>query len=197
MSREECRGKIGLVEQDSPLLYGTLRDNVTYSAPEADEREIRRALELANLVELLERLPQGLDTEVGERGTLLSGGERQRVAIARSLLTRPSLLLLDEPTAHLDAVNEAALSRAIDRVSRECALLVIAHRLSTIRAADRIVILEEGSIADEGDHRQLLRRNTYYRDITTASGERRVSRSRRRAPATAAQAAKRPRRSRS
>jgi ABC-type multidrug transport system fused ATPase/permease subunit len=167
INRQEYRAALGLVEQHAPVLYGTLRENLTYTAPDADEGEIARVVELANLTELVSRLPRGLDTDVGEHGMLLSGGERQRVAIARSLLRRPALLLLDEPTAHLDAMNEAALRRAIDRVSTECALLVIAHRFSTVRAADLIVLLDRGEVVAVGSHEELLETSDYYRSLAT------------------------------
>lgn len=167
LGRREHRARIGFVEQHCPLLYGTLRANVMYAAPEADEDSLRTALRLANLDTLVARLPRGLDTDVGEHGMLLSGGERQRVAIARSLLARPSLLLLDEPTAHLDPHNEAALSRVIGQVSTRCALLVVAHRFSTVRSADRIVVLEEGEVVAVGSHEELLGTSEYYRAVAT------------------------------
>ena len=167
MRRTEYRARIGLVEQHCPLLYGTLRDNLRYTAPDADGDEIQRVIELANLTELVSRLPRGLDTDVGEHGMKLSAGERQRVAIARALLTRPALLLLDEPTAHLDVVNEEALSRTIDQVSRECALVTIAHRLSTVQSADQIVVLDHGEIVAVGHHHDLLETSDCYRGLVT------------------------------
>ena len=165
--RNEHRAEIGFVEQHCPLLYGTLRENLVYAAPDADEEALWTALSLANLEEVVARLPFGLDTDVGEHGMLLSGGERQRVAIARSLLPRPSLLLLDEPTAHLDPLNEAAFSRLIEQVSTRCALLVVAHRFPTVRSADQIVILDEGEVVAVGGHDQLLDTSEYYRAVVT------------------------------
>jgi ABC-type multidrug transport system fused ATPase/permease subunit len=148
LSIDECRARIGLVEQHAPLLHGSVRENVGYARPEADEADLWWALELANVAETVRRLPDGLDTAVGEHGTMLSGGERQRIAIARALLLRPQLLLLDEPTSQLDAANAAALADAIARVSAHCTLLVIAHRRSTIGVADQTVLLEAGRVAD-------------------------------------------------
>ncbi|WP_149546870.1 ABC transporter ATP-binding protein [Streptomyces marokkonensis] len=161
------RARIGLVEQHAPLLYGTLRDNLVYANPSADEREIRETLRMVNLEELVARLPNGLETQVGDRGFNLSGGERQRVAIARALLVRPELVLLDEPTSQLDPINERDLTDVLRDISRERALLVVAHRMSTVRAADRIVVLDDGRVTSVGSHEQLLAEDPFYRRLTT------------------------------
>ncbi|WP_258053018.1 ABC transporter ATP-binding protein [Streptomyces sp. Ru73] len=161
------RARIGLVEQHAPVLHGTLRENLLYAAPDAGPDELDRAIELAHLDELVSRLPRGLHTETGEHGMALSGGERQRIALARSLLTRPGLLLLDEPTAHLDAVSEVALRRSIRRISHECALLVIAHRYSTVRAASLVVVLDGGRVT-AGTHDELLITSDHYHSLLRA-----------------------------
>ncbi|GGV70586.1 ABC transporter [Streptomyces longisporoflavus] len=166
VQRHAHRARIGLVEQHCPVLHGTLRENLMYAAPDADERELRRALELAQLTELVAQLPRGLDTDAGEQGIALSGGERQRIAIARALLARPQLLLLDEPTAHLDAVNEAALRHSIRETAKECALFVIAHRASTVREADVIVVLDGGRVVATGRHGELLAESARYRALS-------------------------------
>ncbi|MDP9386657.1 MAG: ABC transporter ATP-binding protein/permease [Actinomycetota bacterium] len=167
LDRQEHRARVGFVEQDCPVLHGTLRDNLAYAAPDADDDALRTAIQLANLDEVVARLPRGLETDVGEHGIMLSGGERQRVAVARSLLSRPSLLLLDEPTAHLDPVNEAALGRMIEQVSARCALLVVAHRFATVRTADQIIVLDEGQVVAVGSHDELLDTSDYYRTVAT------------------------------
>ncbi|MGA5200851.1 ABC transporter ATP-binding protein [Streptomyces variegatus] len=168
LGRADHRARVGLVEQHAPVLYGTLRENLIYAAPDAGQDELDRAVELAHLTDLVDRLPRGLDTAAGEHGMALSGGERQRIAIARALLTRPRLLLLDEPTAHLDAVNEAALRRSIRETAQECTLLVIAHRMSTIRAADLIVVLDAGRVVATGTHDELLAGSAQYRLLSRA-----------------------------
>lgn len=165
LTRDACRRRIAVVDQNAHVVHGTLRDNIAYAVPDAGEGEIRRVLRLALLEEVVDRLPGGLDAVVGERGSTLSGGERQRVAIARALLARPSLLLLDEPTSHLDAINESALTAVMKDVAQECALLVVAHRLSTVRHADRIVVLHEGRAVAEGRHEELLTGSDLYREL--------------------------------
>ncbi|MPZ64018.1 MAG: ATP-binding cassette domain-containing protein [Pseudonocardiaceae bacterium] len=168
LGRQECRNRIALVDQNAPVLHGTLRDNLVYAAPHASDAEVEGVVDLMNLREVVDRLPEGLASQVGERGGSLSGGERQRIAIARALLTRPSLLLLDEPTSNLDAINEASLGRAVDRARQHCALLVIAHRLSTVRRADQIVLLEGGEVAATGSHDELLDSSPLYYELANA-----------------------------
>ncbi|GHH92725.1 ABC transporter ATP-binding protein [Streptomyces capillispiralis] len=168
VGRSAYRARIGLVEQQAPVLYGTLRENLTYAVPDATPGEVDRVVERVHLTDLVSRLPRGLDTDAGDRGVALSGGERQRIAIARSLLARPRLLLLDEPTAHLDAVSEAALRRSIRDVSAQCTLLVIAHRMSTVRAADLIVVLDGGRVVATGSHEQLVAGSEHYRRLLRA-----------------------------
>ncbi|MFE9395359.1 ABC transporter ATP-binding protein [Streptomyces flavidovirens] len=165
LSREECRSRIAVVDQANHVVHGSLWDNITYAVPDASEAEVRRVVELAQLTGVVERLPGGLSGMLGERGGTLSGGERQRVALARALLARPSLLLLDEPTSHLDAVNEAALTAVMRDVARECAVLVIAHRLSTVQHADRIIVLDQGTAVACGRHEELLTSSPAYREL--------------------------------
>ncbi len=167
--RRAWRSEISLLEQNAPLLFGSLRDNLTYRQPGLGEDDLQRATELAGLADLVCRLPRGLDTPVGEHGVLLSGGERQRVALARALIRRPVLMMLDEPTAMLDAETEKALNVTMQNVRQECALLVIAHRLSTIRQADIVVFLKDGRIVDSGPHDELVARNADYRQLVGAT----------------------------
>ncbi|MET8492268.1 ABC transporter ATP-binding protein [Streptomyces cellulosae] len=161
----ELRAAIGYVEQDAPVLSGSLRDNLLLGNPDADEDALTRVLKTTRLDGLVARLPQGLDTLVGHRGTKLSGGERQRVAIARALLRRPRLLLLDEATSQLDAVNEAALRDTVADVARTTTVLVAAHRLSTVTAADRIVVMDAGRVRAVGTHRELVASDPLYGEL--------------------------------
>ncbi|MGM0819545.1 MAG: ABC transporter ATP-binding protein, partial [Actinomycetota bacterium] len=152
---DELRAAIGYVEQDSPVLGGTLRENLVYAAPGADDAAIAAVLERVRLAGLVGALPRGLDTDVGEAGVRLSGGERQRLAIARSLLAGPRLLLLDEATSQLDALSEAALREVVSEiVAAGTTVLTVAHRLSTVSAADALVVLESGRVEASGrpDH---------------------------------------------
>ncbi|MGW7672214.1 ABC transporter ATP-binding protein [Streptomyces sp. NPDC054775] len=159
------RAAIGYVEQDAPVLSGSLRDNLLLGNPGADEAEVQRVLKTTRLDGLVERLPSGLDTLVGHRGTKLSGGERQRVAIGRALLRRPRLLLLDEATSQLDAVNEAALRDTVADVARSTTVLVVAHRLSTVTMADRIVVMDAGRVRAVNTHRELIAADPLYAEL--------------------------------
>ncbi|XVQ85438.1 ABC transporter ATP-binding protein [Microbispora siamensis] len=159
------RSAIGYVEQDAPVLSGSLRENLLLGAPEAADEDIERVLRVARLDDLVARLPKGLDTLVGHRGTRLSGGERQRVAIARALLRRPRLLLLDEATSQLDAVNEAALRDTIAEIARTTTVLVVAHRLSTVTLADRIVVIDAGVVRAVGTHEELVGVDPLYAEL--------------------------------
>lgn len=161
----ELRAAIGYVEQDAPVLAGTLRENLLFAAPDATEAEVRDVLVRARLDGLVERLPEGLETVVGHRGSKLSGGERQRVAIARALLRKPRLLLLDEATSQLDAVNELALRDVVAEVSREVTVLVVAHRLSTVTTADRIVVMDAGKVRAVGTHAELVASDPLYGEL--------------------------------
>jgi ABC-type multidrug transport system fused ATPase/permease subunit len=161
----QLRRLIGYVEQDAPALEGTFGENLVYAAPSATEAQISAVLAPARLDELVERLPDGLETLVGTRGVLLSGGERQRLAIARALLRRPAVLLLDEATSQLDARNERALRDVVDEVAGTTTVLVVAHRLSTVTSADRIVVLDAGRVRATGTHEELLAADPLYAEL--------------------------------
>ncbi|MCF8531908.1 MAG: ABC transporter ATP-binding protein/permease [Reyranella sp.] len=159
---DELRRLIALVAQDTYLFNDTLRANILIARPEATEAELLAAVEHASLADLVAALPEGLDSPVGERGTSLSGGQRQRVAIARAFLKDAPILILDEATSHLDAVNEQAVRRALDLLQADRTTIVIAHRLSTVRDANLIVVLDEGRVAETGTHASLLARGGLY-----------------------------------
>ena len=144
------------------LFSANARDNLRYGKWDASEDEIWAAARAANAAEFLERLPQGLDTDLGEDGTQLSGGQRQRMAIARAILRDAPILLLDEATSALDAQSERLVQDALDHLMQDRTTLVIAHRLATVRAADRIVVMDEGRIVEQGTHNQLADRGGLY-----------------------------------
>ena len=156
---------VGVVTQEAHLFHDTIRANLAYAAPEATDAQMWAALEAAQVRRLVELLPSGLDTVVGDRGHRLSGGEKQRLAIARLLLKSPGLLVLDEATAHLDSESEVALQRALDEALRGRTAIVIAHRLSTVRGADQILVLADGKIVERGTHLELLERSGLYADL--------------------------------
>ncbi|WP_406497496.1 ABC transporter ATP-binding protein/permease [Streptomyces sp. NBC_01604] len=153
---------VSVVPQESILFDGTIRENVAYGMDDADEKTVRAALRDANALEFVDRLPQGLDTLVGERGARLSGGQRQRLAIARALIRDPRVLILDEATSALDTTSEALVQEALARLLNGRTTFVVAHRLSTVRGADRIVVMGDGRIQEIGTHQELLRRGGAY-----------------------------------
>lgn len=156
------RGQIGIVAQETQLFAGTVRDNLRYGRLEATDAALEAAARAANAAEFIERLPNGFDTVVGERGVKLSGGQRQRVAIARALLKDPRILLLDEATSSLDSESESLVEEALERLMRGRTTIIIAHRLSTVHRADRIAVLEAGRLVDLGTHTELLGRDGLY-----------------------------------
>jgi ATP-binding cassette subfamily B protein len=162
---DSLRDTIGVVTQDSHLFHETIAENLRYAQPEATEDEMWAALRGAQVAELVHSLPEGLDTVVGERGYRFSGGEKQRIAIARLLLKHPSIVILDEATAHLDSESEAAVQRALSVALEGRTALVIAHRLSTVRDADLILVLDEGRVVERGRHAELVAAGGLYAEL--------------------------------
>ncbi|MFK5635725.1 ABC transporter ATP-binding protein [Ornithinimicrobium sp. LYQ103] len=162
---EGLRGRLGYVAQDAFLFEGSVADNVAYGRPDASREEVVRAAEQAQAAEFVDRMPDGYDTHVGERGVTLSGGQRQRLALARAILRDPAVLILDEATSAVDNETEAAIQRSLEEVSRGRTTVMVAHRLSTVRHADRIWVLEGGRFVDAGTHDELTARPGPYADL--------------------------------
>ena len=165
ISRNDLRAQLGYVEQDAPVLAGSIRENLLIGSPGASDDELERVLTEVNLSEVLHRDVRGLDAEVGENGIMLSGGERQRLAIARTLLAAPPILLLDESTSSLDGRNEQMMRLAIDAVAKNRTLIVIAHRLSTVVDSDQIMVLDQGRIVGVGTHSELVKSTPLYKEL--------------------------------
>ena len=159
------RDQIGFVLQDTVLFRGTIRENIAYGRPDAAEKEIVEAARLANAHEFIARMPDGYHTQVGERGLTLSGGQRQRIGIARAVIRNSPILILDEPTAALDSESEKVVIEALERVMKGRTVITIAHRLSTIRDADKIVVLKDGRVAEQGSHDELLALGGDYAEL--------------------------------
>lgn len=165
LTRRSVRGLMGIVSQDAVLLNDTVHANIAYGVPGATRAAVEAAAAAANAMGFIRELPEGLDTRLGERGARLSGGQRQRIAIARALLRNPPILMLDEATSALDPESERLVQEAIDRVMRDRTVIVIAHRLATVRHADRIVVLDGGTVVEQGPHAALLARGGLYRRL--------------------------------
>lgn len=159
------RDKIGIVAQDVFLFNGTIRENILYGRLDASEEEIIQACIDANIYDFIHSLPDGFDTEIGERGIRLSGGQKQRLSIARVFLKNPQILILDEATSALDNSTEIHIQEALERLSIGRTTIVVAHRLSTIKNADQIAVIEKGKVVELGNHESLLNQNGKYADL--------------------------------
>jgi ATP-binding cassette subfamily B protein len=178
VTQASLRAAIGMVPQDTVLFNDTIRYNIRYGRWEASDAEVERAAQLAQIDDFIRMAPKGYDTPVGERGLKLSGGEKQRVAIARTVLKAPPILVLDEATSALDSHTEHEIQEALERVSRNRTSLVIAHRLSTIVAADEIIVLDQGHIAEQGTHAELLASGGLYASMWNRQREAEAARER-------------------
>lgn len=174
------RRSIGIVTQDTYLFNGTIRENLLYAKEDATQEELERACRAANIHDFILSLPEGYDSLVGNRGLKLSGGEKQRVSIARAILKNPSILILDEATSSLDSISESCIQDAVEPLLRGRTSLIIAHRLSTVLSADRILVLQNGQIVDQGAHRELLERSGIYAELYETQFRRALEEERRR-----------------
>ena len=162
VTQHSLRSNIGIVPQDTVLFNDSILENIRYGKPSSSDEDVFKAIEMAHLSKLIADLPEKEHTVVGERGLKLSGGEKQRVAIARTILKNPAILIFDEATSSLDSHSEQAILSAINEVSRNRTSIVIAHRLSTIIDADNIIVMSNGKVIEQGDHYRLLEKNGYY-----------------------------------
>jgi ATP-binding cassette subfamily B protein len=165
VTQDSLHDVVGVVTQDAHMFHDTIRANLAYAKPGASGQELEQACRAAQIWDLVAALPDGLDTIVGDRGYRLSGGEKQRIALARLLLKAPSVVVLDEATAHLDSESEAAVQRALKTALAGRTSLVIAHRLSTIREADQILVIDEGQVRERGRHQELLAAGGLYAEL--------------------------------
>jgi ABC-type multidrug transport system fused ATPase/permease subunit len=168
---KSLRNSIGMVLQDNILFTGSIRENLCYGRPSATDQEIIAAAKMGNAHDFIMTLPNGYDTEIGERGTKLSGGQKQRIAITRAFLRDPRILILDEATSALDSESEKLIQSALERLMVGRTTLIIAHRLSTIRHADKIVAMRDGRIAEIGTHNELMRNYGVYQQLHKAQFE--------------------------
>jgi len=165
IDQEALRRNIGIALQESVLFSGTIRDNIRYGRPDATDEEVIAAAKAAQAHDFISGFDEGYDTMVGQRGVNLSGGQKQRIAIARALLTRPAVLILDDSTSSVDVETEIQIQDALDELMRDRTSFVIAQRISTVLNADKILVLDDGVIAAEGTHRDLLASSPIYREI--------------------------------
>lgn len=165
------QGSIAAVFQDTFLFHGTVAENIRMSRPDATDREVREAAIMARANDFIENLPEGYNTVIGERGLTLSGGERQRLSIARAILKDSPILVLDEATASVDAESEKLIQTAIDELSGRKTAVIVAHRLSTIRNADNIIVMDDGMVAEQGTHEELIAAGGIYHELVKAQEE--------------------------
>ena len=164
-TQRSLRDQVSFVLQDTVLFHGPIWQNIAYGKPQASRIEIMRAAQLANADEFIDKLPQGYDTLVGERGVTLSGGQRQRIAIARAVIRDTPILILDEPTSGLDALSEKLVVDALDKLMQSRTTVIIAHRLSTIRSVDMICVVQDGRLVEKGTHDELLNAEGAYAEM--------------------------------
>ena len=165
---ESLRSQLGIMTQDNYLFSGTIKDNIKYGKLDATDEEIERAAKIVHAHDFITKLEKGYDTELSERGSGLSAGQRQLIAFARTILCDPQILILDEATSSIDTKSELMVQQGINEILKNRTSFVIAHRLSTIRKADRIFVIDDGRIVEEGNHDELMRKKGIYYDLSTA-----------------------------